>query len=186
MMTSLEDAWHWCDSVHSLTQMMQRLGRKYWEKLPWEGLLDRDEHLRHADAADISDRSDTVFADLDDLCVLLLFSVFESTVRAKVLADINAELPPLQHPTLLLAIQEAKESIENGSFFRVLEPFKATDADLIEQVNQVRRYRNWVAHGRRGLQPAAVDPAAAFDRLQRFVQRINETNSQTSVGTPSS
>ena len=46
------------------------------------------------------------------------------------------------------------------------------DANLIEEVNQVRRYRNWVAHGRRTPQPAAVTPATAYDRLKRFLDHL--------------
>jgi len=36
-------------------------------------------------------------------------------------------------------------------------------------MNQVRRYRNWVAHGRRTAKPAAVDPETAFRRLKEFL-----------------
>jgi len=36
-------------------------------------------------------------------------------------------------------------------------------------MNQVRRYRNWVAHGRRTAKPDAVDPETAFRRLKEFL-----------------
>ena len=65
-----------------------------------------------------------------------------------------------------------KESIEHGSFFNVLEPYKGIDPSLVEEVNQVRRYRNWVAHGRRTDQPAAVNPSTAYDRLKRFLAHL--------------
>jgi hypothetical protein len=65
-----------------------------------------------------------------------------------------------------------KDGIEQGSFFKVLEPYKDLDANLIEEVNQVRRYRNWVAHGRRTEQPSAVSPATAYDRLKRFLDLL--------------
>lgn len=64
------------------------------------------------------------------------------------------------------------EQIAEGSFFRVLQPFKDVDANLVEEVNQVRRYRNWVAHGRGGEEPANVTPSIAYDRLQRFLEKI--------------
>jgi hypothetical protein len=54
----------------------------------------------------------------------------------------------------------------------VLEPYKDVNADLIDEVNQVRRYRNWVAHGRRTAQPDAVNLLAAYDRLKRFLEQI--------------
>ena len=70
------------------------------------------------------------------------------------------------------ALEEAKRDIAEGSFFRVLEPFKDEHADLVELVNQVRRYRNWVAHGRRGQPAASVTPALAHDRLKQFLELI--------------
>jgi hypothetical protein len=174
MIASLEDAWRWYESVSTLTEAMQRLGLKHWDALPWDGPLGQDEHLRHFEASAILDRSDIIFRDVDDLCVLLLFSVFEAIVRARVLNDVQAELPEVRHAALQYAIEALKDSIEHGSFFRVLEPYKSIDADLIEEVNQVRRYRNWVAHGRHGSQPDAVDPAKALGRLQRFLRRLDE------------
>ncbi len=145
---------------------MGRLGEKHWNDLPWDGGLGRDHHLKDLTSAGILDDSRTVLDDLDDLCVLLLFSVFEAAIRERVLAEVEAELPPLRHVAIKRALDEMKEGIEHGSFFKVLEPYKDGDANLIEQVNQVRRYRNWVAHGRRTGQPAAVDPTTAYSRLK--------------------
>ena len=57
----------------------------------------------------------------------------------------------------------------------MLEPYKsAAGAGLVEEVNQVRRYRNWVAHGRRDdLRPKDnVEPREAYDRLTRFLAAL--------------
>lgn len=57
----------------------------------------------------------------------------------------------------------------------MLEPYKSPATnDLIEQVNQVRRYRNWVAHGRReDMRPEAeVYPKTAYDRLQKILTAL--------------
>jgi hypothetical protein len=151
---------------------MQRLGEKHWNDLPWTGDLGRDDHLKQLTSAEILGFSQTVLDDLDDLCVLLLFSVFESKIRERVLAEVEAEFPPLRHVTIKHAFEEMKEGIEQGSFFRVLEPYKEINANLIEEVNQVRRYRNWVAHGRRTEQPAAVNPTTAYERLKRFLDLL--------------
>lgn len=174
MSISLEDAWDWYRSVRELTLAMQTLGAKHWDALPWDGPLGRDNRLRGIGAEEIGEQVRSVLRDLDDLCVLLLFSVFEAEVRDQVLEDTRRELPELRHVALRHAIAEMEESIEQGSFFRVLEPFKELHADLVEQVNQVRRYRNWVAHGRRGQPQAAVDPFVAYDRLRRFLDRLGE------------
>ncbi|MGH7169879.1 MAG: hypothetical protein ACRELG_06355 [Gemmataceae bacterium] len=169
MIATLDDAWQWYKSARRLAQTMERMGEKHWDNLPWDDDLGRDNHLRDLTASEVLNDSQTVLDDLDDLCVLLLFSVFEAAIRERVLVEVEAELPPLRHMAIKRALDEMKEGIEHGSFFRVLEPYKDLDADLIEQVNQVRRYRNWVAHGRRSEQPAAVNPTTAYDRLKRFL-----------------
>jgi hypothetical protein len=151
---------------------MERLGDRHWDDLPWDGEIGRDNRLNELTPAEILSGSQTVLSDLDDLCVLLLFSVFEATIRERVLAEVNAELPPLRHVAIKRALDDMKEAIEHGSFFKVLEPYKDFDANLIEEINQVRRYRNWVAHGRRTDQPAAVNPTIAYERLKRFLDRL--------------
>jgi hypothetical protein len=172
MIASLADAWCWYESARRLARTMGRLGEKHWNNLLWSGDLGRDNHLKDLTSAEVLSDSQTVLDDLDDLCVLLLFSVFEATIRERVLAEVEAELPPLRHVAIKRALEEMKEGLEHGSFYKVLEPYKDFDADLIEQINQVRRYRNWVAHGRRTEQPAAVNPTTAYDRLKRFLDNL--------------
>jgi hypothetical protein len=171
---SLDDAWRWYESARQLAETLARLGEKHWTNLPWDGALGRDDRLNQLTSASILSDAHRVIGDLDDLCVLLLFSVFEATVRNRVLEDTARELPAVSHLAIKRALDTMREGIEHGSFFRVLEPYKDFDADLIEQVNQVRRYRNWVAHGRRTEQPAAVDPTMAYDRLKQFLNYLGE------------
>jgi hypothetical protein len=172
MIASLEDAWKWYSSVKELTLAMSALGRKHWDTLPWTGALGQDQRLRQLEASEILDGVKAVLEDLDDLCVLLLFSVFEATVRKRALEEVHAELPSLRHPALLQAVRTLIEALEHGSFFRVTEAYKALDPDLCEEVNQVRKYRNWVAHGRRGEPQNAVDPRTAYSRLKRFLDQV--------------
>jgi hypothetical protein len=172
VIATLDDAWDWYQSARQLARIMGRLGEKHWTNLPWNGDLGRDNYLQGVESAEVLKNSRTVLDDLDDLCVLLLFSVFEATIRERVLAEVEAELPPLRHVAIKRALENLKEAIEQGSFFKVLEPYKGSDANLVEEVNQVRRYRNWVAHGRRTEQPAAVDPRAAYERLKRFLDLL--------------
>ena len=174
MISSLEDAWTWYTSVKEVTLAMLAMGKKHWNALPWDGDLGKDDRLRHIEAPEILDWAKVVLGDLDDLCVLLLFSVFEATVRERALADVAAELPSVRHPALLHAVRTLNEALEHGSFYKVTEAYKALDPDLIEQVNQVRKYRNWVAHGRRGDPENAVDPDTAYARLRRFLDRLAE------------
>jgi hypothetical protein len=172
VIASLDDAWRWYESARRLARTMQRLGEKHWNNLLRDSGLGVDNRLHNLTSAEILNDSQTVLDDLDDLCVLLLFSVFESIIRERVLSEVEAEFPPLRHVAIKRAFEEMKDGIEQGSFFRVLEPYKEINANLIEEVNQVRRYRNWVAHGRRTEQPAAVNPTTAYERLKRFLEVI--------------
>jgi hypothetical protein len=104
---------------------------------------------------------------LDDLAVVVLFSVVEANVRGALLEQMKSEETQYQHRAIVEAIRTARDRIGEGSFYAVLSSFKGTDNNLIEEVNQVRRYRNWVSHGRRGAQPALVSPPIAYDRLTR-------------------
>lgn len=182
MIASLDDAWRWYLSARRLARAMGRLGERHWNNLPWDGELGRDDHLKELTSAEILGDSQTILDDLDDLSVLLFFSVFEAAIRERVLAEVEAELPPFRHVAIKRALDDMKDGIEQGSFFKVLEPYKGLDADLIEQVNQVRRYRNWVAHGRRTEQPAAVEPATAYDRLKRFLDRFGAQEPASAKG----
>jgi hypothetical protein len=172
LIATLDDAWQWYKSVRRLARTMERMGEKHWDNLPWDSSLGRDNQLIQLTSAEVLNDSQSALDNLDDLCVLLLFSVFEAIIRERILAEVEAELPPLRHVAIKRALDELKESIEHGSFFKVLEPYKDLDANLIEQVNQVRRYRNWVAHGRRSEQPAVVNPTTAYDRLKRFLDHL--------------
>jgi hypothetical protein len=61
-----------------------------------------------------------------------------------------------------------------SSIFRVLDVFKSQNVEFVEEVNQVRRYRNWVAHGRRVTALPFVDPEMAYERSKRFLDRFTE------------
>jgi hypothetical protein len=65
----------------------------------------------------LQDKVRRVLDDLDDLAVLLLFSVFEAEVRRQTLEGVERELPvPRRHPALNDAVDEMRETIRNGSF----------------------------------------------------------------------
>jgi hypothetical protein len=169
---TLDEAWRWYNAARDLSRVMARLGGKYWNTLPWDGSLGRDNALGQLQSDQVKEMSRVVLDDLDDLCVLLLFSVCEATVRERVLADVTDEMPPVRHPALIQALEALNDTISHGSFYRVMDPYKGLNANLVEEVNQVRRYRNWVAHGRRTEQPNYVSPDVAYQRLGRFLDRL--------------
>lgn len=153
---------------------MERLAGRFWNRQEWDEALSLDNVFRHVEAGDLQDGARAILQDLDDLGVLLMFSVFEAVVRDRAWADIKDSLPGPLHPAVSHAVEDLKKDIESGSFGRVTEAFKSLDHDLIEKVNQVRRYRNWVAHGRRGEQRNFVTPEQALERLTEFLNKMSE------------
>jgi hypothetical protein len=173
MIRSLDDAWNWYSAVRMLAHDMRKLAEK-WDTPELQTVVSRDNRLRERAAGDLIDRANAILEDLSDLAVLLMFSVFEATVRDRAKSGVDRETASIHHPAVLRAVKDLKDAIENGSFGRVTESYKTMDVDLTEQVNQVRKFRNWVAHGRRGEPENSVVPDTAIDRLRRYLARLAE------------
>lgn len=184
MIQTLDDAWNWYGAVKTLAEDMRKLAGK-WDYPELQQVLGRDNRLRERTAGDLMDRAEATLEDLDDLAVLLMFSVFEASVRDRAKADVDRETVSIQHPAVLRAVKDLKDAIENGSFGRVTESYKTMDVDLTEQVNQVRKFRNWAAHGRRGEPENSVRPDAAIERLRRYLARLEEVEKAATTGLPS-
>jgi len=175
-MKTLADAWNWYEVTKRNLGRMQRLGKKHWGDLPWEkGDIARDEAFRMVEASEIVDETTASLKPIDDLAVVVLFSVFESHVRDYLSERIKPEAAGLMDPILKEAAKDAIQGVEEGSFYRrVLQPLKEqqrVSADIVTQVDQVRDYRNWVAHGRRerGGDLNNVTPRMAYERLTEFL-----------------
>jgi hypothetical protein len=173
MIRSLEDAEKWCRAVKSLAAYMRRIAG-LWDDEAIAEVLGRDNRLREVTSGELTDKSTRVMEDRDDLAVLVLFSVFDATVRARTEADVEREIAELRHPAVVSAVKDLKDAIQNGSFSKITTAYKRMDADLTEKVNQVRTFRNWVAHGRRGEPKNNVGPDVAVDRLRNYLARLEE------------
>jgi hypothetical protein len=171
MIRSLEDAWDWYISVRTLAYDMRHLAGRC-DRPEWASVLSRDNRLRERTAAELGDMAKKILDDLDDLAVLVLFSVFEATVRAQAGADVDREKAQISHVAVLEAVKDLQEAIKNGSFAKVTKAFKGMNKDLTAQVDQVRRFRNWVAHGRRDAPENNVAPDDALDRLRRYLELL--------------
>jgi hypothetical protein len=125
-------------------------------------------------ADDIETDTNFCVDHLRDFAILILFSAFESILRDRARSDVQGERDRLDHPLVTRILDDAIQDFEQSSVFRVLEVYKSQGADLVEEVNQVRRYRNWVAHGRRDDPPSGVDPETAYVRLKRFLDQFTE------------
>ena len=175
-MMTLEDAWKWYETARRQLKLFGRLGEKYWSGLPWDSALGKDDKFRTLEANAIVEGVGFCLEHLNDLAIPVLFSAFESAVRDRVLSVIEAEIKDEQkrqnRPLVIQILDEARHESKRGRIHRVLGYFKKQDVGLVEKVNQVRRYRNWVSHGRRTIRPAAVDPNEAYQRLKAFLDRF--------------
>jgi hypothetical protein len=175
-MKTLADAWNWYEATKRSLARMQRLGRKHWGDPSLESAsFWQDDHFKRLEASDIVAETTASLKPIDDLAIVVLFSVFESHVRDYLVARIKPEAAGLIDPILKGAADDAIQGVEEGSFYRrVLHPLKEqrrVSADLVTQVDQVRDYRNWVAHGRResAIDRSNVTPRMAYERLQEFL-----------------
>jgi hypothetical protein len=178
-MKTLADAWNWYEATWRNLGRMLRLGNKHWDDPSLEGAsIWRDDQFRMLEASEIVAETTASLKPIDDLAVVVLFSVFESQVRDYLTARMKPETEALTDPILKEAATDAMQGVEEGSFYRrVLDPLKKqgrVSADLVEQVDQVRDYRNWVAHGRRerGVDISNVTPRVAYERLKEFLAEL--------------
>jgi hypothetical protein len=180
-MNTLEDAWKWYRGAKSQVELLRRFASVYWDDLPWAGKLGGDDRFKQIESENLREEADFTLVQMDDLAVLVLFSVFESQVRNRLATELRTEVgeKALSHPVLLQAFEDLIQQVEEGSFFKGLGPYKSLNADLVEEVNQVRRYRNWVAHGRRGKKPPGVDPRTAYERLNRFWNLLSNQSTES-------
>jgi len=179
-MTTLEEAWAWYQATKSGADQLAQLS-KHWTEFPWDSddawmsRLRRDNVLGDVQADRLAAGAKVVQKELDNLAILVLFSVFEANVRDWVAGQVRPEVDQLRHPSLRHAGEELLRAVAEGGFFRILESLKSpATTDLIEQVNQIRKHRNWVAHGRRAdMKPEAIiRPRDAYQRLNQFLAAI--------------
>jgi uncharacterized protein YutE (UPF0331/DUF86 family) len=176
-MKTIADAWNWHKATKQNLARMQRLGEKHWSDASLaDASLWQDDHFRRLEAADIVAETTASLKPIDDLAVVVLFSVFESHVRDYLMERIRPHAESISDPILKGAADDAIQGVREGSFYRrVLEPLKRqqrVSADLVTQVDQVREYRNWVAHGRRDVPTNNVTPEMAYDRLREFLAAL--------------
>jgi len=176
MIESLQDAWKWYESVWDLAHDMEHLAG-CCDTPEWTAAMMLDSRLSKRTAAELRDMANAILDDIDDLAVLVLFSVFEASVRAQAVADVDREVGRISHVAILRAIEDLKDAIENGSFAKVTRAFKRMDTDLTAQIDQIRKFRNWVAHGRRDEPENRTNPKDAFDRLSRYLRLLAMTSS---------
>jgi hypothetical protein len=176
-MKTLAEAWDWYVATRSSLMQMRRLGEGHWSSPSLaDASIWQDDHFKMLEAGDIVAQTTVGLKPVDDLAIVVLFSVFESLVRDYLIELIKPQAERITDPILKAAAEDAMLGVAEGSFYRrVLEPLKNQDrvsAVLVTEVDQVRDYRNWVAHGRRAEPTNNVTPDIAFQRLSNFLNAI--------------
>jgi hypothetical protein len=185
-MKTLKEAWDWYEHARTNLYRMQRLGTHHWDerssgttKIQETTDLWKDEKFKRLSSRTIQKETARALQPLDDLGILVLFSVFESAVRMFLETRVKDQASHLTDPILKHAAEEAIEGLQEGSFgLRVLKPLQDhIGNELIEKVSQVRQYRNWVAHGKREsmrekLPAQGLEPQDAYDRLKEFLELL--------------
>jgi hypothetical protein len=172
----LDDVWTWYLAMRQSLRRIRRFAEKYWDDLPWhhdEVQMWRDTVLGKLPSEQVAADAQTAVSRIDDLAVIELFSVFEGIVRRLVAEQVENASASLSHPMLIAAARDAVEATKKRSFAEVLSAYgKGGHANIAEQVRQVRKYRNWITHGRRGEQLRKIEPKVAYDRLCKFLELI--------------
>jgi hypothetical protein len=139
-MKTLADAWSWYEATKRNLARMRRLGSKHWDDPSLDGAsIWQDDQFKRLISSDIVAETTTSLKPIDDLAVVVLFSVFESHVRDYLVARIKPEAADLTDPILKEAAEDAILGVEEGSFYRrVLYPLKEqgrVSADLVTQID---------------------------------------------------
>ena len=179
-MKTLEDAWNWYVSASRNLLRMQRLGTHHWDDVSLQSAsIWMDEKFKRVEATEIEQETKVAIQPLNDLGVLVLFSVFEAAVRDHFEGEIKPLTAKLDHPILKDAAELVLEGIRQGSFAnKVLSPLQAQGRitpELSDKVKQVRDCRNWIAHGKREPRSANTVNLTArevFERLKEFLDTL--------------
>jgi hypothetical protein len=173
-MKTLADARDWYIATKRSLERMRGLGDKHWNDPSLaDASIWQDDRFRMLEAVIVVGDAEASLKPIDDLAVVVFFSVFESQVRDYLIELMRPHADAIVEPILKEAADDAVHGVEEGSFFRrVLEPLKKqgrVSADLVTQIDQIRDYRNWVAHGRRDAPTNRVMPREAYERLSQFL-----------------
>lgn len=180
----LEEAYRWYHSARKTFQRTSRLARKYWDDLPHDLKLFQDAQFVELQAVTFEDDAITASSQLDDLGVLFLFASFEHEFREHVALQTISDADSLRHPVALKAINDVVRQVESDSLDRILSGYAASvinDDNLILRVQQIRHFRNWVAHGKHGDRPSHVDPITTYQILKEFLDIVRQESKRLNV-----
>jgi hypothetical protein len=117
--------------------------------------------------------------ELDDLVILALFAVFEREAIAAIEDVRDSATTFLQDRVERELVSEALSDVEEWRLVELLDVFKGVvEPATVGLVKQVKRTRDWVAHGKKGARPLNLNPGDAHARLRRFLEELNSARAE--------
>ena len=177
----LDAAWDWYLGVRETAAAARRIAH-LWDSLT-DAVVPPDERARLPSGEQLDAAAGTALQAVEQIAVLHLFATFEAMLRDHVLAQIESERTAFTpaHPLLVNAMASLDRRVDQGNISELLDSY-AAGADiklreLLADVREVREYRNWVAHGSRGVPPigSGMTAQVAKDRLEDFLFAIRAT-----------
>lgn len=111
--------------------------------------------------------------EIEDHAVLALFAVFERSILDHLVSTARNVEGRLASALERRMVSEGLKDLDRWRLGDVLDVYKVRiDSRLVGDVKQVKRYRDWVAHGRRSPVPTQMNPKTAYDRLSEFVRAL--------------
>lgn len=127
---------------------------------------------------DVVDQLAAAERELNAEAVLFLHATFESAIRDDLAAK-GALLAAATGPHVAFGTELAAWFADLTADVRmdvVTRPYAtAAGPTLLGVVGNIRKYRHWLAHGRRGTAPPAVTPQFTYTRLTQFLQTCGLT-----------
>lgn len=109
--------------------------------------------------------------ELADLTIVSLWAVFEAFLNDKIKEKTdqitNIISDTLSNQIANYAFNESDRWVKDN----VLDLYKSiiSDPDIVGDVKEVYKYRNWVAHGKARRKPFNLDPFVAYQKLTKFL-----------------
>ncbi len=114
-----------------------------------------------------SDEVKAVKDTIEDLFILEIFSCFERFLRNKLIDCLKLENCPFRADKIQNHIEYIKIEELLGSLKSIIDPVS------LGYLKQIKRYRDWIAHGRNPQKPPPVR-TVDFDRVFEIVELIME------------
>lgn len=166
-MNPLDETMAWYKVVQANQLLVAHTLSHFPETVPDSSLFSS---LSDAEAVQQLERSG---AEIDDLTVLALVSFFEQLLLAYVRELAEQITAEQTEPVPGVLAEYAFKNAERWRFKEILKLFgSVADASVLEKVEKLYDYRNWVAHGKHKLKPVTTDPFDAYGALSLFLKQI--------------